>query len=163
MLLGVVSDTHNNLKNIYQVIDLFNARKVDFVVHTGDITNSNSLSKFSNLESQFFCVYGNNDLNEVGLEQTAKDNNFSLCLPPLIVDMGKRRIAIFHEPDLIKEFLLENNDLDIVLHGHTHRYREETLNNTLIFNPGESAGMLQGRNAIGIIDLDDMSISRIFF
>ncbi len=163
MLLGVVSDTHNNLKNIYQVIDLFNARKVDFVVHTGDITNSNSLSKFSNLESQFFCVYGNNDRNEPGLEQTARDNNFSLFCPPHIVDIGKRKIAIFHEPDVIEDFLSKNNNLDIILHGHTHRYREEILKNTLIFNPGESAGMQKGKNAIGIVDLDDMSISRIFF
>ena len=31
------------------------------------------------------------------------------------------------------------------------------------FNPGESAGSLKGKNAIGLIDLKDLKIRRIFF
>ena len=48
MLVGVVSDTHNNLKNIEQIISLFNNEEITLVIHTGDITNSKSLEKFSN-------------------------------------------------------------------------------------------------------------------
>ena len=32
MLVGVVSDTHNNIKNIENIIDIFNLEKVDVVV-----------------------------------------------------------------------------------------------------------------------------------
>ena len=71
MLAGVVSDTHNNIKNITQIISIFNDRNVDFVVHTGDITNANSLSKFSALNCELFAVYGNNDRNEIGLDAIA--------------------------------------------------------------------------------------------
>ena len=42
MRIGVVSDTHNNLKNIEQIIDLFNDQDVSLVIHTGDIANANS-------------------------------------------------------------------------------------------------------------------------
>ena len=38
MLVGVVSDTHNNIKNIENIIDIFNLEKVDVVVHTGDLS-----------------------------------------------------------------------------------------------------------------------------
>ena len=31
------------------------------------------------------------------------------------------------------------------------------------FNPGESAGMLEGSNAIGILNLTDLTAERIFF
>ena len=31
------------------------------------------------------------------------------------------------------------------------------------FNPGESAGMQKGSNAIGILDLKNMEAKRIFF
>ena len=44
MLIGVVSDTHNNLKNIEQIISLFNNEEITLVVHTGDIANSKSLA-----------------------------------------------------------------------------------------------------------------------
>ena len=132
MILGVVSDTHNNLKNIDTIISIFNEEEVDLVIHTGDITNSNSLAKFSNLKSEFFAVYGNNDLNETGLEEVALRNKFILQKPPLLIHKSDRKIAVFHEPEPIKKFLLEENDYDIVLHGHTHRYREEYLNKTLL-------------------------------
>ena len=81
MILGVVSDTHNNLKNIDTIISIFNEEEVDLVIHTGDITNSKSLAKFSNLKSEFFAVYGNNDLNETGLEEVALRNKFN-CRSP---------------------------------------------------------------------------------
>ena len=50
-----------------------------------------------------------------------------------------------------------------MIHGHTHIYRQEIKNNTLIFNPGESAGMLEGSNAVGIVDLTTLAVKRIFF
>ena len=64
---------------------------------------------------------------------------------------------IFHEPDDIDDFMLSNKDLDLVLHGHTHRYRNETIGKTLIFNPGESAGILNGKNSVGIINLETLT------
>ena len=60
MILGVVSDTHNRLDNIEKIIDIFNSNKVDFVIHTADITKSETLRKFSNLNCSLMGVYGNN-------------------------------------------------------------------------------------------------------
>ena len=64
MFIGVVSDTHNNLLNIDKIIEIFNEKKVESVIHTGDITKARSLEKFSSLNCDFFAVYGNNDSNE---------------------------------------------------------------------------------------------------
>ena len=47
MILGVVSDTHNRLSNVEKIIDIFNEKKVDKVIHTGDITQAKTLSRFS--------------------------------------------------------------------------------------------------------------------
>tara|TARA_B100000900_G_scaffold298244_1_gene256727 strand:- start:4750 stop:5241 length:492 start_codon:yes stop_codon:yes gene_type:complete len=163
MQIGVVSDTHNNLKNINEIISLFNQEMISLVIHTGDITNSRSMEEFSRLNSKLVGVYGNNDRNEIGLKEIADKNNFQFQEPPKSLNLHGRNIAIFHEPDLIDEFLSNNIDIDIVIHGHTHRYRNETRNNILFFNPGESAGMLRGSNAIGIIDLKDLKARRIFF
>ena len=40
MKVGVVSDTHNNLKNCNKIVELFNEAGVDRVIHTGDITQA---------------------------------------------------------------------------------------------------------------------------
>ena len=163
MLVGVVSDTHNNLKNIEQIISLFNNEEIALVIHTGDITNSKSLEKFSTLNTALIGVYGNNDRNEVGLEDIAIQNNFLFQEPPSLITLCDKNIAIFHEPDVISNFLSENKDIDIVIHGHTHRYRHELVNDVLLFNPGESAGMQKGKNAIGILNLNSLETRRIFF
>ena len=46
MILGVVSDTHNRLSNVEKIIDIFNEKNVDKVIHTGDITQAKTLSRF---------------------------------------------------------------------------------------------------------------------
>lgn len=163
MQVGVVSDTHNNIKNISLLIRLFNERKVDFVIHTGDITNAKTLEKFSELNCDLYGVFGNNDRNEIGLEEIINKNGFKFHNPPFVIDKGNKIIAIFHEPEFIENFLSNNNQIDIVFHGHTHRYRNEFIDDVLLFNPGESAGMQEGKNAIGIVNLIDLSTEIIFF
>ena len=163
MQIGIVSDTHNNLKNIDTIISLFNKENVSFVIHTGDIANANSLNKFSQLNCKLIGVYGNNDRNEKGLKEIANRNNFLFQEPPKLINLCNKNIAIFHEPEDIDDFLTKNQKIDIVVHGHTHRYRNETKNGVLFFNPGESAGMYAGKNAIGILDLKSIETKRIFF
>ena len=102
MKIGVVSDTHNNLKNIETIINLFNDEKVSLVIHTGDISNANSLEKFSQLKCELIGVYGNNDRNELGIKEVASKNNFNFQEPPRKLSLGDREIAIFHEPDNIE-------------------------------------------------------------
>ena len=163
MLIGVVSDTHNNSKNIDNIIDLFNKEPVDIVIHTGDITNSKSIAQFSRLNSKLIGVFGNNDKGEINLKEVIKDNLFDFDEPPKVIHLNNKCLAIFHEPDDIQRFLEINKDIDIVLHGHTHRYRKEFIGDVLLFNPGESAGMQKGSNAIATINLNNFEIKRIFF
>ncbi len=163
MKIGVVSDTHNNLKNIEIIINLFNDIKVPIVIHTGDISNANTLEQFSKLNSKLIGVYGNNDRNESGLKEVAERNNFQFQEPPRRLSLLDREIVIFHEPDNIEQFLLENKHTNVVLYGHTHRYENSIKNGVLFFNPGESAGIQKGSNAIGILDLTNLEAKRIFF
>ena len=163
MKIGVVSDTHNNLKNIEIIINIFNDEKVPIVIHTGDISNAITLQKFSRLNSELIGVYGNNDRYESGLKQVAQKNNFQFQEPPRRLSLLDREIVIFHEPDNIDQFLSENKFINVVLYGHTHRYENNTKNGILYFNPGESAGMQKGSNAIGILNLIDLEAKRIFF
>tara|TARA_B100000212_G_scaffold342331_1_gene328903 strand:+ start:1982 stop:2473 length:492 start_codon:yes stop_codon:yes gene_type:complete len=163
MKIGVVSDTHNNLYSVKKIINIFNEECVDYVIHTGDITNIKTLESFSSLKADLFGVFGNNDRIEPGLVEKAIELGFTFSEPPLQITLRKKIIAIFHEPESIEKYIDENQHIDLVLHGHTHRFREENYRNTIIFNPGESAGFIKGGNAIGIVELDSITTRRIFF
>ena len=163
MIVGVVSDTHNNIKNIKKIIDLFNDEQVDLVIHTGDISKAATLEIFSNLNSPLVGVFGNNDRIEEGLEEVCEEYNFNFQEPPLSLTLENKKVAIFHEPDLIKDYIKKHKDTDLIFHGHTHRYREEIINKVTYFNPGESAGSLEGKSAIGLVNLNNLRIKRIFF
>ena len=58
MKIGVVSDTHNNLKNVREIIALFNDAAVERVIHTGDITQAKVMEAFALLNAPLFGVYG---------------------------------------------------------------------------------------------------------
>ncbi len=152
MRIGVVSDTHNNLKNVRRIVNLFNDSGVERVIHTGDITQAKTIAAFAGLEAPLFGVYGNNDQGELNdLHQAASDLGFHFVQPPLPLTWAGRRIVVVHDP--LELAMVKLHDYDLVLHGHTHRLTVEFAGSRLTFNPGESAGMMTGYNAIGVVDL----------
>ena len=64
MKIGIVSDTHNNLRNVQRIVELFNASGVERVIHTGDITQAKTLDVFAHLNAPLYGVFGNNDEGE---------------------------------------------------------------------------------------------------
>ena len=159
MLIGVTGDTHNNLKNISKICDLFNQVDPSYVIHTGDITLPKSLTAFSKLKMPLIGVFGNNDeFEKKGLIEEAKKFDCNFFDEPHKLDINEKKIIVVHHPELINEEMIQN--ADFILYGHTHKYRSELVQNTLIFNPGECAGILKGKNHVGIIDTKK-KISRI--
>ena len=162
MIIGVTGDTHNNLKNIKQICNIFNESSTDLVFHTGDISLPKSLLAFSILNCPLIGVFGNNDIEErKDLEKISKKFDCKIYDEPFSVEFKNRKITVLHHPEMIDEIMIKKNDL--ILHGHTHRYRLEKINNCIVFNPGECAGFLKGKNQIGTIDLNSMETRLINF
>jgi len=162
MRIGVVSDTHNHLRNVGRIVELFNAAGVERVVHTGDITQAKTLKVLGELEAPLVGVFGNNDLERPSLESACADQGFEMIDPPLRLRIAERELIVVHDP-------LDLRDLDIgegslVLHGHTHRtITEWQQGGGLTFNPGECAGMMPGLNTIGVVDVATLDIELLKF
>lgn len=161
MRIGVVSDTHNNLANVRRIVELFNEAGVERVIHTGDITQPKTLEVLANLEAPLFGVFGNNDQERTGLDTAARDLNFHFIDPPLGLEWAGRRLVVVHDP--LELDRIDPRDYDIILHGHTHRQTIRYDGDQLTFNPGECAGMIQGLNAVGVLDLVEMDPEIIHF
>ena len=162
MLIGVTGDTHNNLKNISKICDLFNQANPSLVIHTGDITLPKSLAAFSKLKMPLIGVFGNNDkFEKKGLLEEAKKFRCNFFDEPHKIKINEKKIIIVHHPELINEEMIL--DADFILHGHTHRYRSELIKNTLVFNPGECAGLIKGKNSIGLVNTKTKKVDVINF
>ena len=162
MIIGVTGDTHNNLKNIKKICSIFNKKKVELVVHTGDISLPKSLLAFNELNCPLLAVFGNNDIEEKeDLEKISKKFDCQLFCEPHSIVIDDKRISLVHHPDLINDEMILNNDL--IFHGHTHRYKLEKIDKCIIFNPGECAGFMEGKNQIGLLDTKELNPITINF
>ena len=161
MRIGVVSDTHNNLANVRRIVELFNAVKVDRVIHTGDITQAKTLDLFAHLEAPLFGVFGNNDVEREALDAAVARHRFTFMEPPFRLEWHERQIVVVHDPrDLDRALAADHH---VALHGHTHHHRLERSDARLIFNPGECAGHLDGYNAVGVLDLASLDAELLRF
>lgn len=161
MRIGIISDTHDNLKNVERMVEILNEVKVERVIHTGDITKPKTLAVLAGLHAPLFGVYGNNDLEREELEEAVRTHEFLFVDPPLELHWHERRIVVVHDPtDHTADVLLAG---DVLLHGHDHFRRIEHHNGTLIFNPGECAGQLLGLNAVGVLELGVLEPRVLFF
>ncbi len=162
MRIGVVSDTHNNLQNVGRIVELFNAAGVEQIIHTGDITQAKTLTVLSHLEAPLVGVYGNNDLERPALEEASTAHGFALVDPPLVTRIAEREVIVVHDPLDLRD--LTHEDGALLLHGHTHRTTTEwQQGGGLAFNPGECAGMMQGLNTIGVVDVATLDIELLKF
>jgi putative phosphoesterase len=160
--IGLTGDTHNNLKNVAKICDIFNSYSLDFIIHTGDISLPKTLTAFEKLKVPLKGVFGNND-------QGDKESLLKVCEEKGFLFQDKLEIQIsdenylfaVHDPnDIETKFYKPGN---IIVHGHTHRFRDEVYRDTFIFNPGECAGMIKGMNKVGIVDTNYPSMEIINF
>lgn len=159
--IGVVSDTHNHLANVRRIVELFNESGVERVVHTGDITQPKTLECLAGLAAPLVGVYGNNDQERPALDDAARRLGIRLVEPPLELSWAGRRIVVVHDPLDIEAAVGPHHHL--ALHGHDHRHVHAWQGGCLVFNPGECAGHLEGRNAVGVVDLATLSVQRLCF
>ncbi|MEE3330823.1 MAG: YfcE family phosphodiesterase [Myxococcota bacterium] len=161
MRIGVVGDTHNNLKSVRRIVEIFDHTRVDRVIHTGDITQAKVLDLLGTLEAPVYGVWGNNDLEQESLQSAARTHSMNIVEGPLELNWCDRRIVVVHDPRDLAQCLSTRPAL--ALHGHTHLFRFEHCNGTLIFNPGECAGMLPGYNRVGLVDLETLHCEVQYF
>ncbi len=152
MLLGLISDTHDNLDRIREAVSIFNQRGVALVIHAGDYTSPFSLIPFEELRADFVGIYGNNDGDRLLLRDRSKGR---IHRQPHKLTFSERRIVVMHEPDLVYD-LASSGSFDLIVYGHTHRARVEKVGSTLVVNPGEAGHWLYGRATIGIVETETM-------
>ncbi|AUX09060.1 phosphodiesterase [Halalkaliarchaeum desulfuricum] len=155
MLLGIVSDTHDDLDAVEASVTFFERQGVDAVVHCGDFVAPFSATPFD-ADFDFYAVRGNND-GEWNLQSVV--DGFGTYLGEAgALSLGGREIAVYHgTSDVLVEGLVDGGTYDYVLHGHTHAHGSETRDGTVRVNPGGLPIPVEGADdvfRVATIDLD---------
>lgn len=157
MRVGVMSDSHDRVPAVAELIRQMAVGGVTMVLHAGDFCSPFVLKPFEDQHMTLAGVFGRNDGDPEGLSTRASAGlGLELYESPHSFDVGGERILIVHDIADVQKRSLDAHS--IVIHGATHQQEMKTRGDTLILNPGEACGWLYGTPQAAILDLDSKDV-----
>jgi uncharacterized protein len=154
MLIGAISDTHDNLPKIEKAVQNLNEQKVGLVLHAGDYVAGFVIPRLAKLNCPLIGVFGNNDGDHELLKKRFDDtSNCTIHDRFAQVTVESYRIALLHghEAELLSA-IIDSGYFDAVIHGHSHNMGIERRGKSLAINPGELCGYLTGKSTVALLD-----------
>ncbi len=158
MKIGVISDTHiaNKSEHVPQIVlDVF--RKMDMVLHAGDMVDLRVIDELKSACPKVVAVAGNMDQEAVKKKYPVKE----------IIDVLGRKVGLMHGGgapanllQLLKDAFKEDKP-DVVVFGHSHKPMNEFIDGVLFFNPGSATDFSAEYNSYGIIEINGGINARI--
>lgn len=158
MIVGVLSDSHDNLPNIRKAVELFSKNGVEALIHAGDFCSPFTLAEFKPLSEKgvkMHAVFGNNDGDRVLLVRRAGDF-CTFADGSTSVSLGGKKILVMHYPELADD-LFRVGAYDLVIYGHNHKARVEGGEKKLL-NPGTCSGYLAESATVALVNTNGMTV-----
>lgn len=157
MRVGLMSDSHDRVPAIAEFLKQFQEAGIGLVLHAGDFCAPFALDPFETAHMSMAGVFGKNDADLESLRTRASRGiGLELFESPHSFEIGGQRILLAHDIADIPERSIESHA--IVVHGHLHKQEMKTRGDTLIVNPGESCGWVNGVPTAAILDLDTKQV-----
>jgi len=154
MLVGTISDTHDNIPQVEKAVKYLNDQKVDLVLHAGDYVAGFVVPKFKLLNCKLIGVFGNNDGDhELLKKRFSETSNCTIHDSFAKVELEGYRIALLHGEQIeLLNAIVDSGYFNAVVHGHSHNNSIEKRGKTLVINPGELCGYLTGKHTLSLLD-----------
>lgn len=164
MLVGVVSDSHDNLQLLRRVLTELLSHRVQLVFHLGDFISPFTVRLIREIigEITLIGIKGNNDGDIYQLLQLFTQYKWTFKAEPSVISVNDKRILIVHGYSGVEETIKLINawasslNVDAILYGHTHKVDLRKVNGKLILNPGEVCGYITGKSSYAILDLKNL-------
>ncbi|MCC5912387.1 MAG: metallophosphoesterase family protein [Clostridiaceae bacterium] len=162
MKIGIISDTHI-AKNISRFTDVFHTyfKELDLIIHAGDYINKEVIEELKKYKN-FIGVWGNVD--DYDVKNLVKEKE--------LITIEGYKIGIFHghgtgDSTLDRAYQrFKDDEVDIIIFGHSHQPLVKTKNNVLMLNPGSITNKRRERwFSYIVLDLlpEDISVQLKFF
>jgi uncharacterized protein len=154
MLVGTISDTHDNIHQVEKAVKYLNDQKVDLVLHAGDYVAGFVVPKFKLLNCKLIGVFGNNDGDHELLKKRFSETiNCTIHDSFAKVELEGYLIALLHGEEIeLLNAIVDSGYFNAVVHGHSHNNSIEKRGKTLVINPGELCGYLTGKHTLSLLD-----------
>lgn len=171
-MIGLLADTHDNLTAVRAAVRLFAAAGVDLIVHAGDFVAPFTARALLETGCPIRGVFGNCDGEKAGLAQALGERG-EVRDPPFAFAHAGRTFLVAHRESEVEESgtrmnwghvpIPENWNMspDIIVIGHTHRPRIEKRGASLLVNPGEAGGWLNGKPTAALLDPATLAVEII--
>lgn len=158
-MIGIISDSHDNMNAIRKAVEFFNEKKVIAVLHAGDIISPFTVRAFKELEPKLYFVFGNNDGDRVTLTKWFEEIGAISCGNFGDLTIDGLHIALLHGTDeVLVKALAKSGEFDVVARGHTHDPGVKIIEGVPVINPGESSGVLSGKSTVAILDIANLNV-----
>lgn len=139
MIIGICSDSHDHVENIKKAVSFFKEKEVERVIHAGDYCSPFTIPLFEGLD--LHGVFGNNDGDKYLLMKKFDKIGAILYGGFFSFEADDMMFAVYHGtyPEITKSLELCGK-YDVVISGHTHEPKLDTINETISINPGSVNG-----------------------
>lgn len=159
LLVGIISDSHDNLPKIEAAVARLNDARVELVLHAGDYCSPFAALRYQGLKSKMIGVFGNNDAERELLKTKFELLGHEVRSRFVSLEVDKVRIGLLHgDEENLLEDLARSQSYDLIISGHTHSLSKLQKGRTVCFNPGEICGYLSGRATIATFDTSTRTI-----
>lgn len=149
-MIGILSDSHDNLPMLERAVRLFNDAGCDLIIHAGDFVAPFTARALASLRAPLKSVFGNCDGEKEGLRTALASIGEIREAPFRFVHKGLRFLLV-HSNSGLDNFLAAA-PCDIAVCGHTHKAEVVRRGKTLLINPGESGGWVHGKSTACLLD-----------
>lgn len=158
-MIGIISDSHDNINAIRKAVELFNEKKVKAVLHAGDLVSPFTARAFKELESKLYFVFGNNDGDKVTLTKRFEEIGATSCGDFGDLTIDGLHIALLHGTnETLVKALAKSGEFDVVVRGHTHEPGVKIIEGVPVINPGEASGVLSEKSTVAILEISNLNI-----
>ncbi|NSW75379.1 MAG: metallophosphoesterase [Candidatus Atribacteria bacterium] len=150
MIVGVLSDSHDDLLALKKALDTLKEEGAELILHAGDYVAPFSVRLLTELSIPWWGVLGNNDGEILGIFQKSEGK---IKGPFLELEEKGYRIWVshFYQP---AKWAFMSGHFDLVVYGHTHEAIIKEEGRSILLNPGEVCGLLSGQSTVAVCDLE---------
>ncbi len=166
MKILIVSDSHDNWKNLETAISIGNEQCCEVMLHAGDFVSPSGIKILNIFRGHVHLVFGNNEGELVGLVKLISESNnitlhYKFGESVMNMDIDGLQFYMNHYPS--NALAIANTDeYNVCVYGHDHVYHDETMKNgTRLLNPGEIVGWKTGTATCIIFDTETKIAEKI--
>ena len=135
MIIGILSDTHDHPAAMAAGLDALKTAGAAFYIHCGDIGGQECIDLLAGLPAAF--IFGNNDFDRAALSRYAADLGVACYRNFASLDLAAKRVGVHHGDDFrLRQRLIDEQEYDYLLQGHTHVRDDSRAGRTRLINPG---------------------------